>query len=75
MRDMKMSAYEILQLMWAGYTRIMEDTGGNLCAPYADLNLTLDEANEWLNNIQNNGLRISSYLDGSGICQPCLVDA
>jgi hypothetical protein len=67
-----MNAYEILELMWAGYIAICQESRLDAGLPYGELDLSNAEAEEWLDAILNKGSRLSSYLDDGGFYQPCL---
>jgi len=75
MRDMKMNAYEILQLMWAGYISISQQNRTDGGFPYAELDLETEEADMWLDSILNHENYLASSLDDDGIYQPCLAIA
>jgi len=67
-----MNAYEILELMWAGYVTICQESRLDAGLPYGGLGLSIVEAEEWLDAILNKGSRLLSYLDDGGFYQPSL---
>lgn len=44
----------------------------NSALPYADLELTLAEADDWMHSIQHEGLYLATMVDNDGFYQPCL---
>ena len=62
-----MNAQDILTYIWLGMMSL---------ETYPHILSTIDmpehEAKEWLNDIVNNGLRLSWWIDDDGITQPCL---
>ena len=65
-----MTNLQILQLMWLGMQYATFSSSSAL--PYADLELTLAEADDWMHSIQHEGLYLATMVDNDGFYQPCL---